>query len=74
MPAEGIRKLLSDSAATGFGYADYEGQPGYGVSVSSAAWVLRELTAWHQLRVVGLTEKWWDDHQGVLVVPKLPAI
>ena len=73
VPAERIGKLLRDYAATGFGYADYDGESGYGISVSSPAWVLRELTAWHQLRVVGLTEKWWDDHQDVLVVQKMPA-
>lgn len=72
MPAERIAAMLRSYAADGFGYADYEGQPGYGISVSSPAWVLRELHAWHQLRVVSLVEKWWDDHQDVLVVQRVP--
>ena len=67
-----VRRMLAAYAADGFGYADYEGQAGYGVSVSSPAWVLRELHQWQGLRVVGLTERWWDDHQDVLVVQKLP--
>ena len=66
-----VRGILAGYAATGFGYADYDAQPGYGVSLSSPTWLLRELLAWQGLRVVGLTERWWDDHQDVLVVQRL---
>lgn len=68
-----VKSVLDAYGRDGFGYADYDWQPGYGVSVCSPAWVLRELHTWQGLRVVGLTERWWDDHQDVLVVQKLPG-
>jgi SAM-dependent methyltransferase len=72
LPRASIEAMLTSYAANGFGYADYEATPGYGISISSPAWVLRELDKWQHLRIVGLTERWWDDHQDVLVVQKMP--
>ncbi len=51
--------------ATGFGYEDYPGQGGYGVSLTSPAWVRAQLAAVGGLREVYFRERAWDDHHDV---------
>lgn len=63
--------LLDSHAKTGFGYVDYQGQSGYGISLSSPAWVLAAIAPWPELRVVALAERQWDDHQDVIAVQRL---
>jgi SAM-dependent methyltransferase len=57
----GVERVLDGYRATGFGYADYPSSPGYGVTVTSAAW-LREHSP---LPVVHFAERGWDAHQDV---------
>jgi SAM-dependent methyltransferase len=66
-----VASLLEAYSRSGFGYADYPGEPGYGVSLSSPAWV--------QGRAVeaGLREVWsrpagWDGHQDVFALTPGP--
>ena len=66
-------RVLSDYRQSGFGSADYEAGAGYGISLSSAPWVLKELHDWQHLRVVSLVERQWDDHQDVLAVPRVSS-
>ncbi|MFO1076128.1 MAG: class I SAM-dependent methyltransferase [Planctomycetota bacterium] len=66
-----IDTVLDGHARTGFGYADYRDGGGYGVSLSSPAWVLAAIAPWPELRVVALAERQWDDHQDVLAVQRL---
>jgi SAM-dependent methyltransferase len=59
-------RLVREYEATGFGYVDYSGARGYGVSLSSPDWLRARAAA-----VGGLHEVWfraagWDDHQDVL--------
>ena len=65
-----VDAVLASYRSTGFGYADYESD-GYGISLSSPAWVLQELMPWQQLRIVSYSERSWDDHQDVLVVQRV---
>jgi SAM-dependent methyltransferase len=59
------RRLLSAYLATGFGYAGYRHGEEYGVSISEPAWVCRQITSLASLRLIGLFERAWDNHQDV---------
>jgi len=64
--------LLSDHARTGFGYADYPKQTGYGISVARPGWILDRLATNPGLRVIGYAEHAWDDHHDVIACVKEP--
>jgi SAM-dependent methyltransferase len=61
--------LLESYRSTGFGYRD-QGQPGYGISVSSPAWAVGQVGRVPELRTIGYVEAGWDGHQDVLAVAK----
>jgi SAM-dependent methyltransferase len=54
-------------ARTGFGYADYSNYDGYGISVSSPAWV-RGLLGRLGLELIGFEERAWVDAHDVVAV------
>ena len=63
------RRVLSGYRDSGFGYADYPGQPGYGISLSTPAWVTGHVLT-PRLRLAGYLEAGWDGHQDVLILVK----
>jgi SAM-dependent methyltransferase/predicted O-methyltransferase YrrM len=69
---DAARAALTAYEATGFGYADYPWSPGYGVSISSRAWIDRAAAA-AGLKVLDFAERGWDDHQDVVALTPLPA-
>ena len=52
-------------SALGFGYEDYAGQAGYGVALTSPAWISAQLEAVGGLREVYFGERVWDAHHDV---------
>jgi SAM-dependent methyltransferase len=68
---EGVDTVLRGYEETGYGYADYPWETGYGISVISAP-RMRELISRHQpsLREVYFAERDWDDHQDVFGLVK----
>jgi SAM-dependent methyltransferase len=60
-------RLLDDFERTGFGYADYRGQKGYGLARATPAWVLSLLSEF-PLGVVHLAEQAWVGRQDVYAV------
>lgn len=64
------RQVLTCYRATGFGYADYPHQDGYGISLSSPGWAVSKILETPGLRLVGYQEAAWDQHQDVLVLAK----
>jgi SAM-dependent methyltransferase/predicted O-methyltransferase YrrM len=68
----GARAALAAYERDGFGYADYPWSRGYGVSISSPAWIERVAAA-AGLRVVDFTERGWDGHHDVVALTPLPA-
>jgi SAM-dependent methyltransferase len=64
---EAVSGLLEDHARTGYGYRDYPGRWGYGVSLVSREWVAETLSE-GPLRLHRYSEAAWDDHQDVLVM------
>jgi SAM-dependent methyltransferase len=68
-----VVSILKEYAATGFGYADYPGVSGYGISISSPAFVLAKLVALPDLKLISYHEKGWDNHQDVICLQKQSA-
>lgn len=52
----------------GFGYADYAGQSGYGISVTKLSWAASLIQSESHLKLVALSERVWDDHHDILAV------
>jgi SAM-dependent methyltransferase len=65
-----LEHVLQSYRARGFGYHDYDGQHGFGISLSSPAWVIEQVTRLSELRTIGYLEAGWDQHQDVLSVAK----
>jgi SAM-dependent methyltransferase len=63
-------ELLSSYEKTGFGYADYPLQNGYGISVSKSTWWINLIENRAEMRLVFLSEKAWDKHHDVIAVQK----
>jgi hypothetical protein len=66
--AEGWRQVKSSYAATGYGYADYEGQTGYGVSLTSPEWGIALRKHIEGTRIVLFGESLWDNHHDVVAL------
>lgn len=60
-----VETITTCYARTGFGYEDYSGQSGYGVSLTSPAWIRAQLAASGELREVYFRQRAWDDHHDV---------
>jgi SAM-dependent methyltransferase len=65
LTGEQVESLRRSYAETGFGYADYAEQSGYGVSLTSPAWIRAQLAETGGLREVYFRERAWDDHHDV---------
>jgi SAM-dependent methyltransferase len=63
-------KLLEAYQSSGFGYQDYPGQSGYGMSLARPAWAAAQVFGLPSLRLVGYVEAGWDNHQDVLSVAR----
>ena len=59
-----ITRMTVEYARTGFAYADYANTTGYGVSISTPAWV-RDAAHAAGLREVYFAPRGWDAHQDV---------
>jgi SAM-dependent methyltransferase len=61
-------KLTDGYEKTGYGYADYPSQDGYGISVSKSTWWINLIEQRTGIRLVSLGERAWDQHHDVLAV------
>jgi SAM-dependent methyltransferase len=68
--ADDWKKICLDFRSTGYGYADYPGNDGYGISLSSPAWWMSEVANISGLRIVSAHESAWDNHQDTLAVQR----
>ena len=73
LPAAETRQLCTSALAEGFGYVDYPGTPGYGISVAQPAWLLELITRETTLHVLDIREAAWDQHQDIVVCTHRPA-
>ncbi len=65
-----VAALLQEYYQSGFGYADYPGASGYGISLCNPAYVLSQLVALPDLKLITYHEKGWDNHQDVVCLQK----
>jgi CBS domain-containing protein/SAM-dependent methyltransferase len=72
-PEDYAAPIFAAYERTGFGYADYPDQPGYGVSLSRREWVSGLIAAETGLRVREFTAAAWDDHHDVFVCTRAPT-
>lgn len=72
--AEGWPGILRDAAGPGaYGYADYPGQPGYGIAACRPAWVAAQVEAMAGARLVLFGERLWDGHHDVVALQRQAA-
>lgn len=57
------RRMLEEYDASEFGYSDYTGQKGIGVSLSSPEWVCEFLKQFPNLHLIEYTERGWFNYQ-----------
>jgi SAM-dependent methyltransferase len=65
-----VSAVLSDYDRLGFGFQNYAGSEGYGISLSAAPWVCFQVLSTQGLRLVGYQERGWADHQDVVACVK----
>jgi SAM-dependent methyltransferase len=61
------RAVLTEYERTGYGYRDYPGGRGYGISLIDKGWIEQALDG-SPLRLASYVERGWDDHQDILVL------
>ena len=62
------------SSEEGYGYADYPGQEGYGISVSKPSWSARLVEKLAEARLLLFSELAWDGHHDILAIQKRRVI
>jgi SAM-dependent methyltransferase len=67
---EGWQQVRAGCDATGYGYADYAGQHGYGISVVSPHWAIERASQIENARIVLFGEALWDNHHDVLALQR----
>jgi SAM-dependent methyltransferase len=60
-------------SVAGYGYADYPGMQGYGVSICRPDWAMTVLERLAPVRLVMLAERAWDAHHDVLALQRPAA-
>jgi len=66
LPDWAARTILSDYEHFGFGYQNYWGKEGFGISLSSPAWVCSQVIGTRGLRLLGYRELGWGgNHDAV---------
>jgi SAM-dependent methyltransferase len=61
-----IADLIESHDRTGFGHAPYPDESGFGLTISSPAWVCARIAELKTLDLVSYTERGWDRHQDVV--------
>jgi len=69
---EGWQEIRSAYIKDGYGYANYEGQDGYGISVASPSWILDKIKKIPKTRLVTLSETAWDNHHDIVAFQRIP--
>lgn len=71
LPKELFEPLAAAYEATGYGYADYPGRSGIGLSLCSPLWLARTICGIEGMRLVGITESAWDGHHDVVAFQRV---
>jgi hypothetical protein len=68
---ESWNRIQCEYTSKGFGYADYSGQLGYGISVTRPSWSVGIVECRSDVRLVILSERAWDNHHDILALQRL---
>jgi SAM-dependent methyltransferase len=71
---DGVERILAAFDQDGFGYSDYPGQALSGMSLTSPEWLLAQLAAHPELRLVSFMPRGWGRHQDVLACVKQTSV
>ena len=66
----GVNKILSELEETGFGFAPYDENGKYGISLFDPPELFRLLGEHNQYRVFAFIERGWDNHQDMMVMSR----
>jgi hypothetical protein len=64
-----LQSLIEKYNTVGYGYVDYSGVTGYGVSIVSRNWIEGLFTS-EQCTIVDYVERGWDHHHDVVFAKK----
>jgi SAM-dependent methyltransferase len=67
----GWDEIMSGYEETGYGYADYDGQEGYGISLTKLEWITEAVSKMSLVKLVSMAESVWDTHHDIFAVQKL---
>lgn len=67
---EAWKKIRSEYFSEGYGYEDYHGMGGYGISVASQAWIIGLTKQISHARLLMVTEHSWDNHHDVFALQR----
>ena len=65
-------ELENQYISSGYGYADYPGQKGYGISITKPSWCAALVERVPNARIILLSERAWDNHHDVLALQNKP--
>jgi SAM-dependent methyltransferase len=71
LPPELFARVAAGYEAGGYGYVDYPGRTGIGVSVCSPAWLARTVLGVERARLVALAEAAWDNHHDIVAIQRV---
>ncbi len=63
---DGVDTLLKGYDRSSYGYVDYPGQQGYGVSIARPEWYISQLGQNPALTMIYFQERAYDDHQDII--------
>jgi len=65
-----MAQVISGYDKAGYGYADYPGREGYGISAIRPGWLFDYVAARSSLRIAYFGEAVWDCHHDLIAVQK----
>ncbi len=68
---DSVAQVLAELDETGTGYANYSGQTGYGISLTRAEWVVRELLKREVWILESYSERALNEHQDIVVARRV---
>jgi SAM-dependent methyltransferase len=69
--AEGWAEVVREYSTLGYGYADYAGERGYGLSLSKLSWTGALVERLPGTRLIALSEAVWDDLHDIVAIQKI---
>jgi hypothetical protein len=67
----GWERIKAGYETAGYGYSDYEGQKGYGISLTKPSWIASLVERLPSARMITFSERAWDDHHDVIAIQSI---